>query len=146
MVVQMQERLYTADDLARMPEDSTRRELVKGKLIEKPLHMRAHGVTTASLIGTLGAYIVSRDLGQLFSSAGFVFAENPDTVYGIDIAFISKARAVPITDNYSHVMPDLAVEVISPDDTLYEIDERLVAYFAAGVRQVWLVYPKSRTI
>ena len=48
--------------------------------------------------------------------------------------------------NARDVVPDLAVEVISPSDLAEEIMDKLADYFAADVRQVWVIYPSSRIV
>jgi Uma2 family endonuclease len=55
-------------------------------------------------------------------------------------------RLIPVTDNAWDVVPDLAVEVISPHDLAEEILQKVVEYFQAGVRLVWIVYPQQRLV
>jgi Uma2 family endonuclease len=44
------------------------------------------------------------------------------------------------------IVPDLAVEVISPNDLASEIDEKVAEYLAAGVRLVWVVHPRLKSV
>src|SRR5262249_40896096 len=57
-----------------------------------------------------------------------------------------KNRAIPPRDNAWEVVPDLAVEVISPHDLADEIIQKLTEYFQAGVRLVWIIYPQQRLV
>ena len=145
MVVQAQ-HLYTAADLAHLPDDSKRYELVRGELIEMPPPKRSHGIITSHLIILLGTFIRAHDLGEINNETGYRLAEDPDTVRAPDIAFISKARIPPLTDEYDQVLPDLVVEVLSAGNTVEDMDDKIAEYFAAGVRQVWLFSAKNHTI
>ncbi len=142
----VQERLYTAADLAHLPDDGTRFELVRGELIEMPPPKRIHGRLVARLILLIGAFISERRLGEILAESGFMLAESPDTVRAPDVAFISNARLKPATNDYDRVAPDLAVEVVSPGNTVGMMHDKIAQYFAAGVRQVWLVFPESRAV
>jgi Uma2 family endonuclease len=62
-----------------------------------------------------------------------------------DLAFISferwpRGKPVPATNAWE-VVPDLAIEIISPTNGAYEVIEKLEEYFASGVRRVWVIYP-----
>jgi Uma2 family endonuclease len=68
-----------------------------------------------------------------------------------DVAFVTferwpKDRVMPLTDNAWDVVPDLAVEVISPTDLVYELMQKIAEYFQAGVRLIWVVYPPERLV
>ena len=63
-----------------------------------------------------------------------------------DAAFVSLARMPDVPVGFAPVAPDLAVEVLSPDDTARDLDERLDDYFAAGTRAVWVIDPDRRTV
>lgn len=142
-----QERLHTADDLLQMPENGTHYELIRGELIEMSPTNAVHGALAAELLIFLGNHIRAHKLGQVFAAeTGFTLSQNPDTVLAPDVAFISTERARPLAEKYSTIAPDLAIEVVSPGNSATEMNEKTVLYFQAGSRQVWIVYPKSRTI
>jgi Uma2 family endonuclease len=142
----VREQLYTAADLLELPHDRMRYELVKGHLIEMSPTGKSHGQLTYRIAHLLGSYMDQHDAGQVFGAeTGFKLAQNPDTVYGIDVAFVAKARAQHGED-YFDGAPDLAVEVYSPSNTKLEIHQKVEQLFQNGCRLVWLVYPKSRAI
>ena len=63
-----------------------------------------------------------------------------------DVAFVSyqrwpKSRPLPATDNAWDVVPDLAVEVVSPTDQAEDLQGKIAEYFRAGVTLVWVAYP-----
>ncbi len=143
----VQERLYTAAELLMLPHDSNRYELVQGHLIEMSPTGDVHGRLTMRLAVRLAVFAEQHALGQLYGAeTGFKLSSNPDTVYGIDVALVSKARLKPATEGFFDGAPDLAVEVVSPGNTRSEMHEKVIAYFQAGARLVWIVYPKSRAI
>jgi len=106
-----------------------------------------HGRLTAHLLIMLGVFVQQHDLGQMYGAGtGFKLSTNPDTVRDIDVACVSKQRLRPNTEEFPALAPDLAVEVVSPGNTGIEMQEKVEAYFRAGSRLVWVVYPRSRTV
>jgi Uma2 family endonuclease len=88
-------------------------------------------------------------LGAVYAAeTGFKLSSNPDTVRAPDIAFISKPRVEQVGDTagYWPGAPDLAVEVLSPDDRVSEVEEKVSEWLSAGSQQVWVVSPKLRTV
>ena len=139
----------TADELFTMPEDGFRYELVKGELRKMSPAGGEHGAIIFNLSILLGQYIKANNLGQGFGAeTGFKLASNPDTVRAADIAFVRRERipATGIPKNFWQIAPDLAVEVLSPGDTLEEVEEKVEDWLAAGTRAVWVVSPKRRSV
>lgn len=145
----------TADELFNMPNDGAGYELVKGELRRKgdPHNMSPtgfkHGTIVARLTVALGQYTDANELGEVTGAeSGFKLASNPDTVRAPDVGFVRRERipAGELTEKFWPGAPDLAVEVISPNDRLYEVDEKVADYLAAGVRLIWIVNPKKRTV
>lgn len=65
-----------------------------------------------------------------------------------DVAFISRERLLDYRWGQGHftIPPDLAVEVVSPHDEVYELDRKVADYFRAGVRRVWVINPDLQII
>jgi Uma2 family endonuclease len=65
-----------------------------------------------------------------------------------DVSFIRAGRLPGdvLPKGFVRIPPDLAVEVVSPNDTAYELEEKLEDYQQAGVRLVWVIHPESRTV
>jgi len=145
-------RLITADELLTMPtyvDGSDRRyELIRGELKVMSPTKPLHGVVCARLTIKLGAFVEEHDLGETFGAeTGFVVERDPDTVLGTDVAFVSRGRLATVenVEKFFPFAPDLAVEVLSPGNTVKEINEKIALYFAAGSRAVWVLNPKRRT-
>jgi Uma2 family endonuclease len=142
-------RTLTADELFMMPHGNFRYELVKGELIKMSPTGGKHGILTARITLALGQYVEANGLGEtLGAETGFILTTNPDTVRAPDAAFVSRERIPPgdFPEKFWPGAPDLAVEVISPSDTLYEVEEKIEQYLEAGVKLVWIVNPKKRTV
>lgn len=143
-------RLVTADELFRMPDDGEHRyELVKGRLLTMTPAGSLHGLLVTRLTVALALYVEEERLGVVFSGEpGFHLARDPDTVRAPDVAFISRARipAGGIPRSFWSGAPDLAVEVMSPDDRRSEVKEKIAEYLSLGVREVWLVEPAPRRL
>jgi Uma2 family endonuclease len=142
-------QLLTADDLWEMSRNGQRFELVRGELRTMPPAGGEHGVTTVNLTGPLWHHIDVKELGALLAAeTGFIIATDPDTVRAADIAFVAKHRipASGIPTKFWPGYPDLAVEVISPGDTLQGVEDKVAEWLNAGTRLVWVVNPRRRTV
>ena len=84
---------------------------------------------------------------RICSRNGILHLTNPDTVRAADAAFIAKNRLPESpSDGYLEIVPDLIVEVVSPYDRPREILEKVNECLEAGVKCIWMVYPKSRQV
>ena len=142
-------RLITADELLTLPKKDELYELVRGELrVMSPAGGR-HGQIGMKLGILLGHFVMTNQLGVVVNAdTGFLLKRDPDTVRAPDVGFLSAARVPPtgIPDGYIDGPPDLAVEVISPTDTLYEVDDKIAEYLAAGTRLAWVINPRRRTV
>jgi Uma2 family endonuclease len=94
----------------------------------------------------VGHFVAEHDLGFL-TGADDLIEVMPDLVRGPDVCFTSWAKRPGKTvdsDQISGVIPDLAVEVLSPSNTPGEILRKLKEYFLGGVRLVWVIDPRKR--
>lgn len=142
-------KLMTAEELFWMPGDHKRHELVKGVLTTMPPTGFEHGAITVNVTMPVAKHVRQNNLGLVCGAeTGFIVAREPDTVLAPDVSFVSRARLEQfgITKKFFPAAPDLAVEVLSPHDRVGEVDEKVEAWLNAGVRLVWIVNPKHRTI
>lgn len=137
----------TIEEFQRLPDDGRRRELVQGRVVEEPPAGFGHGRLGVRLASHLHAYVEKHDLGEVVGTdAGFVLFDEPPTVRAPDIAFVAKDRLDFEPERFAPLAPDLAVEILSPSNTVSEIHAKVVDYLDAGTRLVWVVDPASRTI
>ena len=114
--------------------------------------MSAYSSYIGSELGAiLRTYGRDHDLGRAFSEILLRLPLEQDRQRRPDVAFVSfkrwpKDRPMPEEDNAWPLVPELAVEVISPTDRVEEIFEKIDEYFRAGVRLVWVVFPRHRTV
>jgi Uma2 family endonuclease len=141
-------RLMTADELWRMPTDHMRHELVKGELRTMPPAGFEHGTIIIRLSRRLATHVDANDLGFIAGAeTGFTLALNPDTVRGADVSFVSKARITgALPKAFFPGAPDLAAEVLSPSDTVEEVEEKVADYLDGGSKLVWVLSPKLKTV
>ena len=140
--------LVTVEDLLRRRFPNKRVELVDGRLIVcEPAGFR-HGRVAARLAHILMAHVDANDLGIVCAAeTGFVLRRGPDTVRAPDVAFISKQRLPePEPVSFAEFAPDLAVEVLSPDDRPGEVLAKVADWLRSGSRLVWVVDPARQTV
>ena len=139
----------TAEDLFNMPEDGFRYELVNGELRKMTPAGSQHGAIVAKLTAALVDHAEAHNLGEVFrAETGFRLARDPDTVLAPDIAFVARGRiaSIGLSEKFWSGPPDLAVEVLSPSDTVYGSDQKIEQWLSAGTQAVWVVNPKRKTV
>jgi len=139
----------TAEELLRIPDDGLRRELVRGEVRTMAPAGNVHGRIAIDVSTPLDQYVRAHDLGVVFAAeTGFKIAGNPDTVRAPDAAFVRRERveAVGEVEGYWPEAPDLAVEVVSPNDLFAEVEEKVADWLAAGTRMILVVNPRARTV
>jgi len=121
-------------------------ELIDGVLVEKAMGLKESEIA-AILIGFLSVFVRSGKLGTVSGESGMIELL-PDQVRIPDVAFFSKARRNKTADEPAapRVAPNLAVEVLSPSNTIKEMDRKRREYFEAGVESVWMVDPSTKTV
>jgi Uma2 family endonuclease len=136
--------LMTADELLRMPDDGYRYELVQGELRKMSPPGADHGDVAAAIIMSLRSYVKEKRLGKVYAETGFRLAREPDTVRAPDAAFVRRERVVK-TERYFEGPPDVAFEVVSPNDTYTEVEEKTQEWLRAGTQAVVVVNPRTKT-
>ena len=119
-------------------------EYIKGELKPMSPPTMEHGEISMSLILPLGTYIRGKQLGRLYP-ADTTFKLG-DRLVKPDVAYVSNERLPENRRQGSPVPPDLAVEVISPSESQYDITEKALAYLDAGTRLVWVIEPVAQTV
>jgi Uma2 family endonuclease len=122
--------LLSWEDFEKTPGDAMRRELIRGELICLPPPMP-----------------VREGLGNVFIEGGSKLSHHPPTWIQPDVSFY-RAEHVRLTDpdGYMGCAPELAVEIISADDTAEDVERKLDMLLASGTRVVWVIYPDKRKV
>lgn len=142
-------RLMTAEDLLELPDDSMRHELIEGELRTMPPAGHEHGSIAMTFGAALTTYVQAQKLGRVYAAeTGFTVSTNPDTVLAPDVAFVSTERLSLISrrEGYFPGVPDLAVEVISPNDRYSEVEEKVRLYLGRSTPMVVIVDPRTETL
>ena len=142
-------KLITADELLCMPYDGYRYELLEGKLVKLAPASREHGRYAMHIGASLWQHVDAHQLGEVSAAeTGFRLASNPDTVRAPDAAFVSVARVQEVRQEtgYWPFAPDLAVEVVSPNDTYTEVESKALQWLDAGTRAVVVVDPRRQSV
>ncbi len=146
-VEQTQRKTYTAEDVWELSLRDEHYELINGELILMSPGKQTHGRLIAWLAIVLGNHIISNKLGAIYGAETGYTMPNGDVI-APDVSFTVQAR-IPANDDqpgFTTVAPDLAVEVMSASNTRIEMQQKVDLFFSAGTRQVWVFYPKSKTV
>ncbi len=142
------DRRVTPEDLLTHP-DGKCYELVDGKLVERNMGWKSSWVA-GNLFGFLATHCKEHGLGWLATSNASYqcYPGDPGKVRRPDLSFIRLARLAPecVPEGHCRIAPDLAVEVISPGDTYYEVEQKVAEYLEAGVRSVWVIDPHNEIV
>jgi len=139
-------------ELSHQPEYANKVvELVGGEIVEMSRLGAEHGFIAGKTFRYIDEFVEKGNLGYVTTESGYILFKNPhtgkDTVRGPDVAFVRLEHAPDgLPEGYFPFPPDLAIEVVSPNDTAYDIDEKVADYLRAGVVLVWVLYPRKRAI
>lgn len=137
---------YSPQDVLRLEEEGLF-ELVSGQLKEKTMGSLA--TSTAVIISSrLFMHLESSSAGVVYSEQSFqCFANDPQRIRRPDLAFIAASRLADVEEEgHVTIAPDLVVEIVSPSETVYDLEEKLDDYRSAGVPMIWVVFPKHRRL
>ncbi len=140
----------TAEQLWQMPEVPGKRfELVDGELVEMPGAGVLHRIIAALVYRLIFAYAENGNLGMTFPDGlGYILHRRPDIVRIPDVSFVVYEH-VPYGDlpkGFWEGAPDLAVEVVSPNDMADDVHDKVHEYLEMGTRLVWVLWPKTQTV
>ncbi|MBX9624079.1 MAG: Uma2 family endonuclease [Gemmataceae bacterium] len=155
------DKLYTTADLLAIPDDGIERWLIDGRIVEfgrgraEPMTVRNkfHTRTEARTAHALGAWREAqpKPRGEVHSGeAGVILRHDPDLTVGIDLVYLpAGVSAQVMADDATTLIdavPTLAVEILSPNDTIEELHVRRTTLLRAGVPVVWFLDPYLRTV
>jgi Uma2 family endonuclease len=140
------------DEFLSLPEDGWDREYIRGELRTKPMTYRNRHHSRATItIGTIlnNWAISTRGAWEVYGGeAGFILSREPRTIVGIDIAVVSRELMSMQTDETTVLegAPTVAIEILSPSDTVEDMHEKTELYLDHGVAVVWWLDPQDRTV
>jgi Uma2 family endonuclease len=145
------DRLVTAEEFWRMPEGDElqhyRWELVDGRVVRMTGPGARHAVIAARVAEILSHYARTSGVGLALGEVRYLLGRNPDTLRGPDVSFVRHEQltsGIPV--GWFQGAPDLAVEIISPDNRAAELCRKLADYLEAGSQVAWVVDPDDKTV
>ena len=127
--------LLTAYNLLHMPKDGYRHELPETRLVKMTPARRKHGRYVAHVGSSMRQHVAAHQLGEVSAAeTGFILESDPDAVRAPDAASVTRDRIEQAEEvpDYWHFAPDLAVEVISPNDTYAEVEHNVFHWLDSG--------------
>ena len=141
------ERQITLEEFAALPDDGSKQELDRGEVkVMAPPGFR-HSRTGRRVDRALADFVEDHALGEVFIETAFLLSSDPPVVRVPDVSFL-RADRLPREefDEYLSGPPDLAVEVVSPNDRAEDLRTKVRQYLEAGAVEVWVLYPKVRQV
>ncbi len=146
--VTKEKKVWTDAEFMALPKDGHRYEIVNGELVDMGSSGALHGNLAIMLSPALFAVVNAQKLGSLFDSST-AFKMKSGNRRSPDISLFAKERLQGITElptGFLDGAPDLAVEVLSPGNTVEEIHDKLVEYFENGTRLAWIIHPSEHYV
>ncbi len=143
-----QKKIWTDAEFMALSDDGHRYEIVNGELIDMGNSGAKHGYVCSTLMILLGGYVRIQKLGAMFDSSTAFKMKNGNK-RSPDISFVSKERLQgleELPDGFLDGAPELAIEILSPGNTVEEIHDKLVEYFENGTRLAWVIHPTEQYI
>lgn len=142
------QKVWTDEEFTALPKDGHRYEIVDGELIDMGNSGALHGYICSLLLAALTSYVLPQKLGVILDSSTAFKMKNGDR-RSPDISFFAKERLQGMTElptGFLEGAPDLAVEILSPGNTVEEVHGKLVEYFENGTRLAWIVHPSEHYV
>lgn len=134
----------TIEEFERLPDALAKnRELVNGELVEVSGNTPRHNALRDLLVAMLMPHAAERKAGKIISEQEFDFGGN---AHGPDVSFIEASRVhlLEADRRVQPFVPDLAIEIVSRNDSFEYLMEKAQRYRQCGVREVWVLSPKTR--
>jgi len=132
---------WTTSDIALLPDNGTRYEIIDGELYMSRQPHWHHQRTCGNLYAELHAWSLTSGMGQASITPGILFSESDNVVP--DVVWISHERLAALMDEAGHLTgaPELAVEVLSPgvENERRDREAKLKLYGSRGIREYWIV-------
>jgi Uma2 family endonuclease len=141
------QHLINAEELFAMP-NLGRCELVRGELVMMSPSGFTHGLIVVNLTFLLEKFIRVKKLGRITGAeTGYIIRHDPDSVRAPDVAFVNAERLKEKhPGGFFDGAPDLAVEVLSPNDRASEVQSKIRDWLNAGCRAVWIIDPATKNV
>lgn len=135
----------TLDEFLHMEDDKPALEYGCGEVTQKPMPDRLHSTIQGFLILVLGPFLARTGLGRVFPEFRCIFGPpGRQRAFVPDLIYVAKEHLT--SDRYHRRAPDLAIEILSPDQNMARFLDKIQFYLLNGVRLVWVVDPSAATV
>src|SRR5689334_19244133 len=135
------------EDMERLHDDSHRYELWEGELWRMSPTKKRHGRGTVRIIMHLGRYLELNPIGEVYTAEVGFRVGRRRTLLCPDVAYVRNERDTPVGDDeFFPYAPDLAIEVLSPDNTGPRVRRKARAYLADGAHLVWAIDTRRQRV
>ncbi len=105
-----------------------------------------HGEIITLLTWHLAAHVYPNRLGRLFDGQTSFLIGGTTPYRQPDISFVTIERMPERTAGKAQIAPDLAIDVVSENDRVFDLERKIKQYQAANVRRIWVIYPISQIV
>ncbi|MEQ9483766.1 Uma2 family endonuclease [Coleofasciculus sp. F4-SAH-05] len=148
MTISTEKKVWTDEEFMALSKDGHCYELVNGELVNMGNSGMEHGGIGSFLGGLLAIYVRQHKLGTVCDSSTAFTLQNGNK-RSPDVSFVSKERLKGLKRpprGFFQGSPDLAVEILSPNNTVEEIHDKIVEYFDNDTRLVWVIHPDEKYV
>ena len=136
----------TIDDMYHMPKDGQKYELVDGKVVVSPAGMY-HAEIVTKISHIIATFLDDHPIGKVYGdNMGLIFPNG--NLRSPDVSFVRMEKLPdgksPVT--FGKLVPDFAIEVLSPDHRPSQVAGKIGEYLECGVPLVWVVDPEAKTV
>jgi Uma2 family endonuclease len=147
---QLGKRVWTEEELQALPDDGFIHEVVEGELVMSSKNNFEHENICGRLLSALHSFNVQHRLGVVRGSSTGYWMDNRNC-RARDLSFIPKHRLEspnfkPSSKKFFPGAPDLAIEILSPNNSRSEIDARLRDFFSSGTQIAWIINPDTASV
>lgn len=141
-------RKLTLEEFLSLPEASPASEFIDGEVRQKPMPNGVHATVERLLSFVITLFLRDHPIGEAGSEWRCVFGPpGRERAWVPDFVFIAHEHLAEGEMERAHYgPPDLAVEILSPDDRASDVLDKISFYVAHGVRLLWVIDPRLRTV
>lgn len=135
----------TLEDFMRMPDTKPASEYACGEAVQKPMPDVPHSAIQMYLGVVLFQFLAQTGLGRVFSDLRCIFGPaGRERVFVPDLTYVAREH-LP-SGRFLYAAPDLAIEILSPDQPMARFSDKIQFYLLNGVRLVWVIDPADGTV
>ncbi len=134
---------FSVEKFLALPEVKPPLEFFGGRTIQKMSPRMPHALIQGEFLVRMHGYSRPLKLGRVFPELRCTFGGNS---YVFDLSFFVQSRMpAPMSDEVT-IPPDLAIEILSPGQTVGELSRKLRSAIRRGTKLGWFIHPYQRYV